>query len=734
MSGRLARLRAAALCAACCATAARAGQLPELPERSPRLASYEMDVRLDEDGRTIRGELTLTWRNAGPPTAELWWHVYNNAWEHPQTMWLQEARAFADGEPELPRAWGSTEVPRARLLDASGADAAELAWEWVPPAEAPRDRTVARTRLPQPVPTGSVARVALDFVAVMPRAFRRSGWGSGGAMHAVQWFPKVAVWEPAPEGWRWNCLPYRFLTEFYADFGNYTLRLTLPSRYLGQVVASGSPDPASPSTLADGSVQYLFRAEDVHDFAWTADPEALVEERPFLPDDWRDAEEEALVAAALGTTPGEVRPLPVRMILMLQPEHEEYRERYFAATARALYYYGLWYGSYPYPTVVCVDPPHDAREIGGMEYPRLFTGGVSKGRHQRTLSPESVTVHEFGHQFWFGLSANDEFAHAWLDEGFNTFAQQRALVRGWPPPLAMREVLGVEFPGRAPLALPETPAGDLRALLALRRWESPETGLIGPLSFELRRPTSLERWVAELPPLTDLPEVPDDPVLMNRHVHDREWSHPLAWPTWALSEEPMRRVNAYRRPAMTLETMARLMGEEAWIRTMRAYHARTRFRHARPGELIETVKEFSDAAAFDWDAFWSQAYEGNDRLDYAASELAQYRDAAGDWVVELGVRRLGGFRVPVEIRLVWEDGEAQDFVWDGEGDVWTRRLAGGERRAALLLVDPERRLLLDRDWLNNARRAEPRRERARNAGLGAWLWALQVLHHAGGVG
>ena len=119
---------------------------------------------------------------------------------------------------------------------------------------------------------------------------------------------------------------------------------------------------------------------------------------------------------------------------------------------------------------------------------------------------------------------------------------------------------------------------------------------------------------------------------------------------------------------------------------------------------------------------------------FGVMEFAQYPGEADTWTLDLAVRRYGGFRVPVDIRLVWEDGESQDFLWDGEGELWTHRIEASPRRAALLLVDPERRLLLDRDWLNNSRRAEPRTDRARNAGVRAWVWAQQLLHHAGGMG
>ncbi len=747
---RRATLLALAAAATLASAAPRAGaqSLPSLPERSARIVQYRIRARLDDDERTIRGQLEATWRNAGAaPTQDLFWHVYNNAWESVDSLWLTEGRrfAFGRGEESRPRVFGGTEVSAVRLASAATPalpEGAALVWEWLGQPGAPRDRTVARTALPEPVPPGGEARVTLNFTALMPRAFRRSGWGENGFMHAVQWFPKLGVYEAAGAGWRWNCPPYHYLTEFYADFGTYDVELTLPGRYLGKVVSSGSPDAGSPAANPDGSITYRLRADDVHDFAWTADPEATIEERPFLPEQWRDPEEEQRVARALGVRPEEVRPAPVRMILLLQPEHEEYRERYFTAIAKALYYFGLWYGSYPYPTITCVDPPYDAGETGGMEYPRLFTAGVSKGRHARTLSPEGVTVHEFGHQFWYGLSANDEFQHAWLDEGFNTFSTQRVLARGWPPELATHELLGVEHLGRAPLAFPEPAAGDLRASLTLARWESPELVFLGPLSFEMRRRTSLERWMCELPPLSYYPEVADDAVLLNRSVHARDWPQPLAQPTWDLAEEALRRVNAYRRPAMTLEMLARMMGEESWTRALRLYHARTRFRHAQPGDLIQAIKAAAPGAALaagaervplDWDALWAQAYQLNDRLDYGVMEFAQRRD--GDaWTLDLAVRRYGGFRAPVEIRLVWEDGSRQDFIWSGAEELWQKRIERSPQRAALLLVDPERRLMLDRNWLNNARRAAPDARRARNAAVRTWLWAEQVLHHAGGVG
>jgi aminopeptidase N len=98
----------------------------------------------------------------------------------------------------------------------------------------------------------------------------------------------------------------------------------------------------------------------------------------------------------------------------------------FCCDSRGVAYYGTWYGAYPYGHVTVVDPAYESG-AGGMEYPTLFTCGSRWLNPFGGGSPEGVTVHECGHQFWYGIVGNNEFEHAWLDEGFNTFSTARAM-------------------------------------------------------------------------------------------------------------------------------------------------------------------------------------------------------------------------------------------------------------------------------------------------------------------
>ena len=140
--------------------------------------------------------------------------------------------------------------------------------------------------------------------------------------------------------------------------------------------------------------------EDVHDFAWTTSPD-YVERTGAV------------------RTPGLP---PVEMRLLLQPEHAGQADRHFDATRAALRYYGEWFGAVP------VRPHHDRRSRLAE---RRRRHGVPDAVHRRAragsrrpdvTTPEGVTVHEAGHQFWYGIVGNNEFEHAWMDEGFNTFS------------------------------------------------------------------------------------------------------------------------------------------------------------------------------------------------------------------------------------------------------------------------------------------------------------------------
>src|SRR5690606_33101693 len=149
-----------------------------------------------------------------------------------------------------------------------------------------------------------------------------------------------------PEGW--NTRQFFANTEFFADFGRYDVRLTVPR---GWTVGATGQEVSRADT--DGGTIHTYAQDRVHDFAWTTSPAFVESVRVFQHDTLPD----------------------VRMRLLLQPEHAGQEDRHFAATAAALARYGEWYGPYPYPQIAIVDPAWQSGS-GGMEYPTLFTAGT----------------------------------------------------------------------------------------------------------------------------------------------------------------------------------------------------------------------------------------------------------------------------------------------------------------------------------------------------------------------
>jgi hypothetical protein len=715
--------------------------------------SYAIDARLQEDGRTVEATMEVRWRNStSVATDELLWHVYNNAWANADSVWLLEAQRH--GDSQLPRQWGETTVEDIQLQgiwqsenepESIVSRPQTLVWEYLPQPGAPLDRTVARVQLPTPVEPGASALISVKFRATLPRAFHSSGWGGGGFLHAAQWFPKLGVYETRAGSTAWNCQPYRHLGEFYADFADYEVNLTLPARYKNKLVATGTIRNPDPVANADGSFTYFTSAPAVHDFGWTVDPEAIFMEREFRAEDYQDSEEEQRVAKALGQPIETLRPTSTRMILLLQPEHEHLADRYFEAIGKGLYYFGLWYGSYPYETISCVDPANDARQIGHMEFPRLIVGAARLGRADFNLSQEILTVHEFGHQFWSGLVANDEFQNGWLDEGFSSFSTQRLINLAYPPQLESYKVFGKEYAGLTPLSRPGSSEGGLRAHLALQPWETPGFSVLPMLSLRLLPRDQLVDFMAELPPLTYFPRVTGDLVMEERERLGTPWHRAMAFPTSELENREQLRINAYSRPAMTLETMARLIGEARWTAVIRAYHQRFRFQHPGPHDFISVVQELASDTALEgvngsvpvsWAAFWQAAYLGTEELDFRLEHFSSEPSADGDgtFAVRVELARNSDFFVPVEVDVEWEDGTTTRLVWDGADWQWSYAWQHSAQPAVRVEIDPERRYILDRDWLNNARGQTARKDLSFDYVVQLMLWTQQFLQFHGGGG
>ena len=662
----------------------------------PRISNirYEIWVELDNQNKMLSGKEVISWLNKTKDLVpDMWFHLYYNAFKNERSSVIEESseEGFGPFKIEVKKGeWGWVDVMSISLLD--GRDLSST-MEFITPDEPlhPGDQTVMRVRFPEPIKPGEEVHLQLEFKSKIPRTILRSGYYQD-SYFLGQWFPKPGVYE---EGKGWNCHEYHLNSEFYADFAEFTVHITVPENFV--VGASGRQIEAVPNKEKK-TMTYTFYQENIHDFAWTADPDFIKVEQEFEPDKEVTQKEYEEMARILQLPLEDVKLPNVKMILLIEPEHKSQIERHFKALRAALKYYGLWYGPYPYQTVTMVDPPFRT-ESGGMEYPTLFTSGTSILRSKKVLSPESVVVHEFGHGFWYGMCANNEFEEAWLDEGINTYSTGKVLAKAYGPGVYSMAV------NRIPLA-----------------------------------------WFLKLPSAYDYES--DRAAAINVVEFDS-----ITTFSWKFYDRGSYGLNVYMRASTCLYTLERLVGEEMMLRIMRTFQMRFRYKHPKTSDFISVV---NDVTRRDLSWFFKELFFSTLNFDYGISSLhseeskkyvrgvfevegkkeeltskkvgqleKKERKSGSEklYITKVKIRRFGEARVNgdvlVKLRVVFEDGSEEVRLWDGQ-ERWKEFSFEKPVAAKYAQVDPDNIWLIDSNLANNSLRLKATRK-------GIWRPATQFL-------
>ncbi|MCK4448171.1 MAG: M1 family metallopeptidase, partial [Candidatus Marinimicrobia bacterium] len=336
----------------------------------------------------------------------------------------------------------------------------------------------------------------IEFYSKLPKVFARSGF-YGDFFMVAQWFPKIGVFWKG----KWNCHQYHLNTEFFADFGVYEVEITVPEEYV--VGATGLRIKELKNE--DGTKTYTHYQEDIHDFAWTACPD-FVEFR----------EKYSLENPQVST----------EMILLIHRSHLNQKDRYLSSLKNGIEFYSQNYGAYPYPTITLVDPAPKASLNGGMEYPTLFTSmtfwAIPKGLHL----PEMITIHEFGHNYWYGMIGSNEFEEAWLDEGFNTYSEIKAMEKYYGEDRSMIDMWGLKISD-----------------FILQRFRMIGSGKM-------------------------------DPIVKN---------------SWEFFSGGSYGMNTYSKAALMLLTLENHLGDGVMSRIMRTYFERWKFKHPTTQDFVEVA-------------------------------------------------------------------------------------------------------------------------------------------------
>ena len=391
-------------------------------DRWQQSIKYKMDIDMDVKKNQYKGKQYIQYVNNSPDTLDkVFYHMYFNAFQ-PNSMMDVRSRTIADPDRRVgSRIEGLTKDEigyiKVKMLKHQGE---EVEYEMV--------GTILEVTLNEPIEPRSSTLFEMDYEAQIPLQVRRSGRDNaeGVKFSMAQWYPKMANYDY--QGWSAN--PY-VGREFYGIWGDYNVTIHIDKKYV--VGATGQLQNMDEigygygkvkSKEKKGKITYKFLAENVHDFAWGADPDYTHETYQIIDG-----------------------PL---LHFLYQPGEKttENWQNLPRAMAAAYKWMSARYGKYPYDNYYFVQGGD-----GGMEYPQLtlITGERSYG------SLVGVSIHEWMHSWYQMVLATNEALYPWMDEGFTSFGstetmnylKQEGII---PGEIAENPFLGA-FNGQANIAL-----------------------------------------------------------------------------------------------------------------------------------------------------------------------------------------------------------------------------------------------------------------------------------------
>ncbi|PHN05465.1 M1 family metallopeptidase [Flavilitoribacter nigricans] len=507
---------------------------------------YRIRVDLDDRRHTLRGALDLTYVNHAPEALPfIWFHLWPNAYRDQTTAFAEQQKRIA-----------GTDFYYAKDSQLGAIDSLDFSVDGRPARLEfdPENPDIAKLWLPDPLAAGDSIRIRTPFWVKIPFSFSRLGH-LGQSYQITQWYPKPAVYDA--DGW--HPMPYLDQGEFYSEFGSFDVEITLPANYV--VGATGNLEtPSEKAFLQQRAAEtrtyldslpvrpnegYVFEeflassesrktirytASRVHDFAWFADKRFRVQ---------HDS-----VQLGNGRT--------VSTWTMFTKTEEQLWRKSIDYVNRSVQFYSDLLGDYPYPQATAVQSALSAG--GGMEYPMITVIDLAG----TSYSLDEVITHEVGHNWFYSILASNERDHAWMDEGLNSFYEQRYMQTYYPP---ARQMVIPDF-------LVDPSDMDLSELIYL---------------LQARRQ------------LDQAPDTPSD------HLSDTNY--------W---------LGAYYKPAKTLWWLYHYWGEEKFDRALRDYYSSWKFRHPQPKDFRQSLEQFTDES-LDW--LFNGLLYSNTTFDYAIQNI-----------------------------------------------------------------------------------------------------------------
>ena len=485
-------------------------------------ADYDLKATLDTASKTVSGEMVFRYTNNSPDTLSyIWMQLEQNAFRKNSLS----SEVYSQGSRWNPGNFeGGDKLTRVEQVLAGTGTAKKRV-----PLTIREGETMMRVPLAEPLAPGKMATLEMAWNFVVPEHGADRMGRDKALFEIAQWYPRAAVYDDLRG---WNNDPYIGQGEFYCDYGDYTVAVTVPAGYIvaGTGLLENPKDVLTATQVArldealksdkvihvitadelksgaarptkTGTLTWKFRAKNVRDAVWAASPDYQ----------WDATNYKGIYA--FGYYRPSAADLWVESADMAKMSIQEYSERWF---------------QYPWPQISVVEGP-----VSGMEYPML----AMEDHSQSKQGLYNVITHEVGHNWFPMIVGSNERVYMWQDEGFNTFINTFSEARRFPKDgdqmqRAMGERGEVEQAMRSdqdgPILTP--PDRIAEPLLGISASVKPSVGLqllrqeiLGPDAFDEAFRTYVAKWAFKHPAPADFFRTMED---VSGHRLDwfwREW-------------------------------------------------------------------------------------------------------------------------------------------------------------------------------------------------------------------
>ena len=356
---------------------------------------YKITADLDTLKNQYKGKIKLTYYNHSKDTLnKAYFHLYWNAFQPGSAMdWRN--RWLEDPDRELDKRIQALKPDEIGFVKIHRLEQNEK------PVTYTIVGTVMEVNLDKPLLPGESTVFDIDYLTQIPLLLRRSGRDNkeGIDYSMAQWYPQIAEYDL--QGWHTD--PY-IGREFYNVWGDFDVQLKVPENYMvaatgdlvnAEEIGKGYSGTKTSKTNSEGKITWHFKAKNVHDFVWAADPDYIHD----------------VIDGPDG--------VKLHFFYQNDPSIIENWKKLQPVVVKTMAFYNEKIGKYPYKKYNIIQAGD-----GGMEYAM----GTFVYGNKPYNSLRGTVQHELGHAWFQFTLATNEAQYPWMDEGFTSYIQDLANV------------------------------------------------------------------------------------------------------------------------------------------------------------------------------------------------------------------------------------------------------------------------------------------------------------------